>query len=304
MLRRVFLWRGMARSSIGKGANALGGKGANAPVGKGANDPGGKRANAPGGKSTKAPGGKGANAPGGNRANAPGGNSTMEREAEEAPAVENAVLPAIFRHLRKEAAKKEAPVVTLIAITTREPWRVLSSCILSLRTQDGTTAKAAARMFERWPDVNSMAAADATEVEKAIYPVGFYRTKAPQLVEMARRIKDEWKGRVPDEIDELIKLRGVGRKTANLVVTAGYNKPGICVDTHVHRITNLWGYVTTKTPEETETALRAKLPTRYWMEINDLLVSFGQTVCRPTSPRCSECPIERWCPKIGVGRRR
>lgn len=218
--------------------------------------------------------------------------------------VENSSLPAIFRHLRKEAAKKEAPIVTLIAVTTREPWRVLSSCILSLRTQDGTTAKAAARMFERWPTVQAMAAADPEEVAKAIYPVGFYRTKAPQLVEMAGRIVKEWKGRVPDEIDELLTLKGVGRKTANLVVVAGYDKPGICVDTHVHRITNIWGYVDTKTPEETEKALRAKLPKRYWMEINDLLVSFGQTVCRPTSPKCSECPIGKWCPKLGVTRSR
>jgi endonuclease-3 len=227
-----------------------------------------------------------------------------EARVADVAAVDNRALPAIFRHLRREAAKKEAPVVTLIAVTTREPWRVLSSCILSLRTQDGTTAKAAARMFERWPDLRSMADADPKAVEKAIYPVGFYRTKAPQLVEMARRILDEWKGRVPDEIDELLKLKGVGRKTANLVVVAGYSKPGICVDTHVHRITNIWGYVKTKTPEQTELALRAKLPKQYWMEINDLLVSFGQTVCRPLSPKCSECPIEKWCPKLGVGRRR
>jgi endonuclease-3 len=218
--------------------------------------------------------------------------------------VTNAELPAIVRALRKEAAKKLAPVVTLIAVTTREPWRVLSSCILSLRTQDAVTARAAARMFERWPDVYAMATADPQEVAKVIYPVGFYRTKAPQLVEMARRIRDEWQGRVPDEIDELLGLKGVGRKTANLVVVAGFGKPGICVDTHVHRITNIWGYVRTKTPEQTELALRAKLPKRYWMEINDLLVSFGQTICRPQSPKCSECPIDRWCPKIGVTRRR
>lgn len=218
--------------------------------------------------------------------------------------VDNRALPAIFRHLRREAAKKEAPVVTLIAITTREPWRVLSSCILSLRTQDGTTAKAAVRMFDRWPTVQAMAEADPDEVAKAIYPVGFWRTKAPQLVEMAGRILKEWNGRVPDEIDELLKLKGVGRKTANLVVVASYGKPGICVDTHVHRITNLWGYVKTKNPEETEMALREKLPRRYWMEINDLLVSFGQTLCRPTSPKCSECPIAKWCPRIGVTRSR
>jgi endonuclease-3 len=226
------------------------------------------------------------------------------RDASRPAPVDNEALPAIMRRLRREAAKQLAPIVTLIAVTTRKPWNVLSSCILSLRTQDQVTAKAAARMFERWPTIEAMARADVKEVEKTIFPVGFYRTKAPQLIEMARRILDEWNGRVPDEIDELLKLKGVGRKTANLVVVAGYDKPGICVDTHVHRITNIWGYVKTKTPEQTEVALREKLPKRYWMEINDLLVSFGQTICRPQSPRCSECPIEEWCPKIGVGRQR
>lgn len=218
--------------------------------------------------------------------------------------MDNRILAVILRHLRRLAARKEAPVVTLIAVTTGDPWRVLSACILSLRTQDATTAKAAQRMFARWPDVEAMAAADPDEVSRTIYPVGFYRTKAPQLVAMARRIRDEWNGRVPDEIDELLTLKGVGRKTANLVVQAGYGKAGICVDTHVHRISNIWGYVSTRTPAQTEVALRAKLPKRYWMEYNDLLVSFGQTVCRPVSPRCSECPVEKWCPKIGVGRRR
>ena len=176
-----------------------------------------------------------------------------------AASIQDADLPGMFRHLRRLAARKDAPIVALIAVTTREPWKVLSSCILSLRTQDGTTAPAAMRMFARWPTVDAMAVADPGEVAKAIYPVGFYRTKAPQLVEMARRIRDEWGGRVPDEIDELLKLKGVGRKTANLVVVAGYGKPGICVDTHVHRISNLWGYVKTRTPEETEQALRARL---------------------------------------------
>jgi endonuclease III len=218
--------------------------------------------------------------------------------------VDQDVLPVILRRLRRQAAKQDAPIVTLIAVTTREPWRVLSSCILSLRTQDQVTAKAAARMFERWPTIQAMARADVKELEKAIFPVGFYRTKAPQLIEMARRILDEWNGRVPDEIDELLKLKGVGRKTANLVVVAGYEKPGVCVDTHVHRISNIWGYVKTSTPEKTEMALREKLPKRYWMEYNDLLVSFGQTICRPLSPRCSECPIEEFCPRIGVGKRR
>ena len=218
--------------------------------------------------------------------------------------IDSRSLPVVLRRVRNIAARREAPVVTLIAVATKDPWSVLSSCILSLRTQDATTAKAAARMFARWPDVHAMSRADPDEVAKEIYPVGFYRTKAPQLVEMAKRIVTEWGGRVPDEIDELLTLKGVGRKTANLVVQAGYGKPGICVDTHVHRISNIWGYVRTKDAAATEAALRAKLPRRYWMEYNDLLVSFGQTICRPVSPHCSECPVAPLCPRLGVARQR
>ena len=218
--------------------------------------------------------------------------------------LDNRSLAAVLRHLRVEYARHEAPVVTLIAVSTREPYRVLTSCILSLRTQDGTTAKAAARLFAIAPTVEALAAAAPADIEKAIYPVGFYRTKAPQLVEMAKRIVAEFAGKVPDDIDTLLTFKGVGRKTANLVVTAGYDKPGICVDTHVHRITHIWGYVETTTPARTEAALREKLPKRYWREINDLLVSFGQTLCKPLSPKCSQCPIAKWCPRIGVGRSR
>jgi len=218
--------------------------------------------------------------------------------------VDNRTLPLILRRLRQEYARRQAPIVTLIAVTTREPYRVLASCILSLRTQDATTAKAAARLFEIAPDVRALAAADPKAIEKAIYPVGFYRTKAVQLVEMANRIVGEFGGEVPDDIDTLLTLRGVGRKTANLVVSAGFSRPAICVDTHVHRISNIWGYVRTKTPHQTEMALREKLPRRYWREYNDLLVSFGQTVCRPLSPLCSQCPVATWCPRIGVTRSR
>ncbi len=221
-----------------------------------------------------------------------------------AAAVDNRRMAAILRRLRREFERVEAPIVTLIAVTTRDPYRVLASCILSLRTQDGTTAEAAKRLFAIAPDVRSLAVADVEKVRQAIYPVGFYNTKAPQLVEMARRIVEEFGGRVPDEIDVLLTLKGVGRKTANLVVTAGYGKPGICVDTHVHRISNRWGYVDTKTPEQTEVALRERLPRRYWLEYNDLLVSFGQTRCKPTSPVCSDCPVLRWCLRLGVSRSR
>jgi endonuclease-3 len=149
-----------------------------------------------------------------------------------------------------------------------------------------------------------MAVVDEDELARAIYPVGFYRTKAKALREIARQLLERFAGRVPDDIDQLLTLPGVGRKTANLVVAQAYGKPAICVDTHVHRITNRWGYVRTETPAQTETALRAQLPARHWIEINDLLVAFGQTICHPTSPRCSICPIARFCPRIGVVRSR
>ncbi len=226
------------------------------------------------------------------------------RAGKRAKGVDNRRLPYVIKHLRRHYQLSDAPVVTFIAQTTREPYRVLASCILSLRTQDGTTTEASKRLFSLAPDVYALARADAAEVQAAIYPVGFYKTKAPQLVAMAQRIVEDFDGRVPDDIDTLLQFKGVGRKTANLVVTAGYGKPGICVDTHVHRITNRWGYVDTKTPEHTETALRGKLPQRYWLEINDLLVSYGQTLCKPLSPMCSTCSIEKWCPRIGVEKSR
>ena len=137
-------------------------------------------------------------------------------------------------------------------------------------------------------------------IETLIYPVGFYRTKARVILGLCRDLLERFEGRVPDTIDELLTLKGVGRKTANLVVTIGFGKPGICVDTHVHRISNRLGYVRTPTPEETEMALRAKLPRRYWIGYNDLLVSFGQNVCTPISPKCSTCPVTTICRKIGV----
>lgn len=142
------------------------------------------------------------------------------------------------------------------------------------------------------------------QIERAIFPVGFYRTKARGLLRVCRELIERFGGSVPDTIDELLTLHGVGRKTANLVVTQGFNKPGICVDVHVHRISNRLGYVNTKTPAETEAALRATLPRRYWIGYNDLLVSFGQNVCLPVSPRCSRCPISAGCPRVGVTRSR
>jgi endonuclease-3 len=210
--------------------------------------------------------------------------------------IDNRRMPHVVRRLTEEYEKGHAPIVTFIAASTHDAYHVLAGCILSLRTQDATTAAAAKRLFAFAPDVHALARARVARVRRAIYPVGFYRTKARQLIAMAKRIVREFGGRVPDDIDTLLTFKGVGRKTANLVVTAGYGKPGICVDTHVHRISNRWGYVDTRTPEQTEMELRGKLPRRFWLRYNDLLVAFGQTVCRPIGPRCAECPIEGWCP--------
>lgn len=213
-------------------------------------------------------------------------------------------IHAAVRILRREVPKWDTPVVTLMAETYQSPFRVLISCILSLRTQDATTAKASQRLFAVADSPPAMVELTAKKIEKLIYPVGFYKTKARQIRGMCRTIIDRHDGKVPDELDELLTFKGVGRKTANLVVTLGYHKPGICVDTHVHRISNRWGYIKTATPEKTEVALRAKLPKQYWIEYNNLLVNFGQHLCRPISPMCSNCPVKKYCPQLGVGVRR
>jgi endonuclease III len=218
--------------------------------------------------------------------------------------VKDREIHSAVRILRREAPKWQTPVVTLIAEASDSPFKVLISCILSLRTQDSTTAQASRRLFALADSPETMVRLTAKKIEQAIFPVGFYRTKAKTILEICRSLNENYRGRVPDEIDELIKFKGVGRKTANLVVTLGYSKPGICVDTHVHRISNRWGYVKTATPEKTEVALRAKLPKQYWIEYNDLLVSFGQQLCRPISPLCSQCPVAKYCSQIGVTVRR
>jgi endonuclease-3 len=213
-------------------------------------------------------------------------------------------IHSAIKILRREVPKWETPIVTLMAETYQSPFRVLISCILSLRTQDATTAKASHRLFALADSPETMLKLTAKKMEKLIYPVGFYRTKAKNILEICQTLIDRYAGQVPDSIDELLKFRGVGRKTANLVVTLGYHKPGICVDTHVHRISNRWGYVKTATPEKTEFALRDKLPKKYWIEFNDLLVSFGQHLCRPISPVCSQCPIAQYCNRVGVSVKR
>jgi endonuclease-3 len=210
----------------------------------------------------------------------------------------------VIQILRSVTRDWTMPYVTELARALHDPFRVLISTMLSLRTKDAVTAVASKRLFELANSPAAMLKLDAPTIEKAIYPVGFYRTKARNILTVCREIVERHKGNVPDDIDVLVALPGVGRKTANLVLTLGFGKPGICVDTHVHRITNRWGYVKTKTPDQTEMALREKLPPEYWIEINDELVSFGQHLCFPTSPRCSMCPLTRYCDRVGVKRSR
>ena len=178
-----------------------------------------------------------------------------------------------------------------------DPYLVLIGCILSLRTNDKTTYPATLRMLELAKTPQDMMRVKTEDLAHAIYPVGFYKNKAKQIIELSRQIVEELDGKVPDEIEELCKFNGVGRKTANLVLARGFNKPAICVDVHVHRIFNRMGYVKTKNPEETEFALREKLPIKHWIDINTLIVTHGQNVCKPIKPNCSACPIEAYCAK-------
>jgi endonuclease-3 len=209
-------------------------------------------------------------------------------------------LPEAFRRLREAAQEWETPYVTALAEQERDPFRVLISTLLSLRTKDEVTAAASPRLFVLADRPETMLRLKPHEIEKAIYPVGFYRNKSKTILQVCQMLMDKYNGRVPDDMDMLLELPGVGRKTANLVLTQGYGKPGICVDTHVHRITNRWGYCHTKSPDETEMALRETLPPEHWIEINDLLVALGRNVCHPTSPKCSLCPITEFCERNDV----
>jgi endonuclease III len=216
-----------------------------------------------------------------------------------------AALNKVLSILRKEIQKWKVPAVGLIAERAIDrPFETLVSTILSLRTKDAVTEAASHRLLARAPTPEILASLSIPEIERLIFPVGFYHTKAKHLVETCRSLLQDFGGRVPRSMDELLKLPGVGRKTANLVLTVGFGDYGICVDTHVHRISNLWGWVRTKTPEETEFALRKKLPRRHWKTYNDILVTFGQNLCLPVSPWCSKCPVAKYCGRIGLKRSR
>lgn len=216
------------------------------------------------------------------------------------PPVNVATLHRILPVLRAQLSQWQTPLIDAMAAAQASPFRILIATLISLRTKDTVTAVVAPRLFALADTPEAVLQLPAETIAQAIFPAGFYRNKAQSILAICRLLVKDHGGEVPNDLDELLKLPGVGRKTANLVVIQGFKQPGICVDTHVHRISNRWGFVATATPDETELQLRARLPREYWLEFNELLVSFGQNLCHPTSPRCSACPIQSACPRIGV----
>ncbi|MBF0512147.1 MAG: endonuclease III [Candidatus Omnitrophica bacterium] len=216
----------------------------------------------------------------------------------------NDQIAQVIKTLQAAIRDWPSPSVTMVGRKFKSPFLVLISCLLSLRTQDKTTLGACQRLFRKTETMEWMLKIPLGRLEKLIYPVGFYKTKAVRIHEICQDLIERFGSQVPDDMEALLTLKGVGRKTANLVLTEGFGKPGICVDTHVHRISNRLGYIKTQTPEETEFALRKKLPARYWIEYNALLVSWGQNVCKPVSPKCSVCPVHNICRKVNVGKSR
>ena len=198
----------------------------------------------------------------------------------------------------------EQPLIEAMGAAHQTPFHILIATILSLRTKDTLTSVVAPRLFAVADTPAAMLALDEEQIAELIYPVGFYRTKARSIRQVCALLIERHGGQVPADLDALLALPGVGRKTANLVLTMGFGLPGICVDTHVHRICNRWGYVRTKDPDATELALRAKLPQAYWIPINGLLVTLGQNICHASSPRCSICPVAALCQRVRVTRSR
>ncbi len=212
----------------------------------------------------------------------------------------DADIPAVDRILKREYAKNLAPIVELIAAQTNDPFRILVATILSARTKDATTAAASRRLFEVVKQAADFRRLTVVQIEKLIHPVGFFHTKARHLKQLPDVLDAKFAGKIPETIDELCELPGVGRKTANLVVSVAFDKPGICVDVHVHRICNRLGLIRTATPLESEMTLREILPARFWKGWNRHLVSFGQTRCKPLNPQCPGCPLHTKCNRVGV----
>jgi endonuclease-3 len=214
------------------------------------------------------------------------------------------ILKAISLRLSEPSVGHPLPSVSAVARENNDPFRVLVATMISLRTKDEVTRRAADALLAAAPTPAALAALPEDRIERLIYPAGFYRTKARALRAASALLLSEHGGQVPSGMDELLTLPGVGRKTANLVRNLGFGLLGICVDTHVHRISNRMGWVSTRSPAQTEQAMMEALPRRYWIIINELLVRYGQAVCTPLSPRCSACTVSRWCRKVGVGRSR
>jgi endonuclease-3 len=217
--------------------------------------------------------------------------------------MDNTTIDAAFDVLEEEIKKLQTPIVGKVA-RNHDPFKVLISTMLSLRTKDSTTEDACNRLFALASSPEQIVKTRLSIIESAIFPVGFYKTKAKNIIETSQILLDKYSGLVPKTIHELLMLPGVGRKTANLVLILGFNEMGICVDTHVHRITNRWGYVKTKTPDETEMRLRKILPEKYWKRINDCLVPYGQNLCVPISPYCSRCRLIPYCERVNVKKSR
>lgn len=231
---------------------------------------------------------------------------TLGTNREGVPFVRSCQMDKILRVIRlieKQVNGFTVPSVTQVSVR-KDPYQVLVSCILSLRTKDKTTIKASKRLFKVADNPKAMVKLSDRRIEKIIYPVGFYRNKSKVILGISRRILKDFSGRVPERGEDLLSLKGVGRKTANLVLGLGFNIPAICVDTHVHRISNRLGWVKTKNPEQTEVALMKIIPQKEWVDLNTTLVTFGQNICLPVSPFCSKCCVSKFCGRIGVNRSR
>jgi endonuclease-3 len=214
--------------------------------------------------------------------------------------MQDSKINTIIKILKKELEVGELPIVSHLAAEERDPFVILISTLLSLRTKDEVTELATERLFALASTPKDLLKVPANKIAKTIYPVGFYRVKARTIHHVCRELIGRFNSKVPDDLDDLLSIKGVGRKTANLVVTLAYGKDGICVDTHVHRISNRLGYVKTKTPDETEFALRKKLPRRHWIIYNTIMVAFGRKTCKPISPLCSACLVNSYCDRVGV----
>jgi endonuclease III len=212
-------------------------------------------------------------------------------------------INTVYRALKKEFAKNRVPVVELIESQTRDPFKVLVTTMLSARTKDQTTSAASRRLFTKLHTVDDLDSLSVKEIETLIFPVGFYHEKARHLKAWPAVLRERFNGRIPQTVEELVELPGVGRKTANLVIAVAFNKPAVCVDVHVHRIMNRLGYLVSKTPLETEMILRKHLPERYWTTFNSYFVSFGQHTCFPLKPACDRCPVSIHCGRVGVKKR-